>query len=53
MALWLAPLLGLPAKLISLGSLVAGLPGTALQLVVVPLAVRAVEQREKNKGANQ
>jgi hypothetical protein len=50
MVLGLAPLLNLPAKLLSLGSIVAGLPGTALQLVVVPLAVRAVEQREKSAG---
>jgi len=49
MVLGLAPLLHLPEKLLSLGSIIAGLPGIALQLVVVPLVVRAVEQRQKQK----
>lgn len=51
MVLGLAPLLHLPEKMLSLAAIVQGLPGTALQLVVVPLVVLAVEQR-KGRGTS-
>jgi hypothetical protein len=51
MVLGLAPLLHLPEKMLSVAAVLQGLPGTALQLVVVPLVVLAVEQRRKPKGA--
>jgi len=41
----LATLLGLPVKLSVAASLLQGLPGIALQIAVVPLALRAVHTR--------
>lgn len=50
MLLWLAPALGLSAKAYGFGFILTGLPGTALQLLVVPLVVRAVEREETPGG---
>lgn len=47
MVLILAPLLHLPERMLSLASIVAGLPGTALQLLVVPMVVCTLERRQK------
>ena len=47
-AMWLlARAFGLPAGFVSAGMLVNGLPGVALQLVVVPLAISQI-RRSKN-----
>jgi len=45
--LWfVAGKLGLPASAVSIASLLQGLPGVALQIVVVPLVVRALAARK-------
>ena len=45
MMLLLSVQFALPARAIAIGSFVYGLPGVALQLVVVPLVIKALKQR--------
>ncbi len=45
-----APLLQLPAGAFGLASVIAGLPGIALQVIVVPIVVLTIEQIRKERG---
>lgn len=45
-----APLLQLPAGAFGLASVIAGLPGIALQVLIVPIVVLTIEQIRKERG---
>ncbi len=45
-----APLLQLPAGAFGLASVLAGLPGIALQIIVVPIVVLTIERIRKERG---
>jgi len=49
-AYFFAPLLGIPGEVLSLISVVKGLPGVAMLLVAAPIAVRKLEERLGTMG---